>query len=245
MRRFLFTLTFISLAGWSQPAQPQAQPPIVVQVQMPPESIWTALLKLAIPTILAAIVGSGITFYGVWLTNKRNSTENEANRKHQLDIERAKDEIAAEAKSRDNRWAFRKDVYVKLITSAVGLAQLIEVRAGISQLQKSPLHPNNKADQSFLTEQAISSNDRFQTTVQEFVLHTYLARLAVADDVDDAIEAIRGKLDLDFNSPTIQTQAEVAVNALIRLSHLLQAAGRKDLWAITEPVPNAEVALQG
>jgi hypothetical protein len=36
MRRFLLTLTFISSAGWSQPAQPQAQPPIIVQVQMPP-----------------------------------------------------------------------------------------------------------------------------------------------------------------------------------------------------------------
>jgi len=36
MRRFLLALTVISISAWSQPAQQQAQPPIVVKVQMPP-----------------------------------------------------------------------------------------------------------------------------------------------------------------------------------------------------------------
>ena len=36
MRRLLLVLTFLSLVGWSQPAQPQAQPPIVVRVETPP-----------------------------------------------------------------------------------------------------------------------------------------------------------------------------------------------------------------
>jgi hypothetical protein len=37
MRRFLFTLTLLSVPGWSQPsAQQPAQPPIVVKVEMPP-----------------------------------------------------------------------------------------------------------------------------------------------------------------------------------------------------------------
>src|ERR1019366_193506 len=36
-------------------------------------------------------------------------------------VENIKDEIAAQAKSRDNRWAFRKDVYVNLITATSGL----------------------------------------------------------------------------------------------------------------------------
>jgi hypothetical protein len=36
-------------------------------------------------------------------------------------VEGIKDEIATQAKSRDNRWAFRKDVYVNLITATSGL----------------------------------------------------------------------------------------------------------------------------
>ena len=38
MRRVLPALTAICFAGWSQPAQPQAQPPIVVKVEMPQTS---------------------------------------------------------------------------------------------------------------------------------------------------------------------------------------------------------------
>jgi hypothetical protein len=99
MRRFLLVLTVISFAGWSQPAQPQAQPPIVVQVQMPPETLWTTLLKLAIPTLLGAGLGAGLTLYGVRLTNKHNAAENAANRRHQLQVETAKAELAANYRS--------------------------------------------------------------------------------------------------------------------------------------------------
>jgi hypothetical protein len=59
MRRVLLTLFFITSLALSQPAQQQAQTPIVVQVQMPPESILTAILKVAIPAILAGAVGAG------------------------------------------------------------------------------------------------------------------------------------------------------------------------------------------
>jgi hypothetical protein len=114
MRRFLFVLTVLSFPGWSQPAQQPAQPPIVVKVEMPPESIWTSLLKL-IPAILAGGVGGGITLFGVGQTNKRNAAENAANREHQLRLETAKAEIAAKYKSQDNRWEFQKTVYVSLI----------------------------------------------------------------------------------------------------------------------------------
>jgi hypothetical protein len=78
MKRFFLTLMFITSSALSQPAQQQAQPPIVVQVQMPPESIWAAIFKLAIPTVLAAAVGAGITFFGVRQTNKHHATKNAA-----------------------------------------------------------------------------------------------------------------------------------------------------------------------
>src|ERR1017187_7969868 len=115
MRRFFFMLTVLSLPGWSQPAQRPSQPPISVKVEMPPESVWTMLFKVVIPTILGAGLGAGLALYGVRQTNKHNTAENAANREHQLRLEIARDKITAEAKSRDNRWAFRKDIYTGLM----------------------------------------------------------------------------------------------------------------------------------
>src|ERR1035438_4989921 len=103
MRRFWLIITVLSFAGWSQPPQQQAQPPIPVTIEMPPESIWTALLKVVLPTILGAGLGAGITLYGLRQTNKHNATENMANREHQLAVEVAKAEIAAKHRSQDNR----------------------------------------------------------------------------------------------------------------------------------------------
>ena len=117
MRRFFLTFTVISLAGWSQPAQQPAQPPIAVKVEMPPTNPWMRMMELVIP----GIIGAGLALFGVWLTNKNNAATNAANRQHELDVERIKDEIAPQAKSRDNRWEFRKDVYVNLITATSGL----------------------------------------------------------------------------------------------------------------------------
>jgi hypothetical protein len=49
---------------------------------MPPESIWTAILRIAVPAILAGAIGAGIALYGVRLTNAHNAAENAANREH-------------------------------------------------------------------------------------------------------------------------------------------------------------------
>jgi hypothetical protein len=117
MRRFLLTLTVLSVPGWSQPAQQSAQPPIVVKVEMPPTNPWVHLVEIVVP----GIIGAGLALFGVWLTNKNNAATNAANRQHALDIEKIKDQIAAEAKSRDNRWEFRKDVYLNLITATSSL----------------------------------------------------------------------------------------------------------------------------
>ena len=65
MRRILLVLTFMSFAAWSQPAQQQAQPPIPVRIEMPPESVWMVLLKVVLPTVLGVALGSGITLYGM------------------------------------------------------------------------------------------------------------------------------------------------------------------------------------
>ena len=65
MRRVLLVLAVMSFAGWSQPAAQQAQPPIAVRIETPPESILMMLLKVVLPTILGAGLGAGITLYGL------------------------------------------------------------------------------------------------------------------------------------------------------------------------------------
>jgi hypothetical protein len=63
MRRFLLVFTVISFAGWSQPAQPQAQPPIVVKAEMPPtpHRDFIGYLQALGPLIAASVaVGVGL-----------------------------------------------------------------------------------------------------------------------------------------------------------------------------------------
>jgi hypothetical protein len=59
-------LIAIALPGWSQPPQPPAQPPIVVQVQMPPTNFWIHLTELVVP----GIAGGALALCGVLLANK-------------------------------------------------------------------------------------------------------------------------------------------------------------------------------
>jgi hypothetical protein len=54
MRRVMLSLTFITFLAWSQPAQRQAQPPVVVRVELPLADSWTQLGNLA-PGIITAL----------------------------------------------------------------------------------------------------------------------------------------------------------------------------------------------
>jgi hypothetical protein len=104
MRQFLLVFTVITLAGWPQPAQPQAQAPIVVKVDMPQTNPWMHLVELVIPGI---IVGS-IAFFGVWLTNRNQAKTNEHNRTAEL-----------EKLNREHSFALKRDVLIRLTQSLV------------------------------------------------------------------------------------------------------------------------------
>lgn len=218
MRRFLLILTILSVPGWSQPAQQPAQPPIVVKVEMPPESIWTSLLKVAIPTVLGAGLGAGITLYGVWLTNKRNAAENAANRQHQLEVEIARAKIAAKYKSEDNRWEFRKEVYVNLINATDDLL------TGFATL----LRLNAFNDASAFSAEIIPP---FKT----FLRHASLAPLAKADLVPSLVSAaVDAIMRVDDDGQTSSAQVRTLYGHLGALRTSLQEAGRKDLWEAPE-----------
>jgi len=139
------------------------------------------LVELVVP----GIIGAGLALFGVWLTNKYNAATNAANRLHQLDVERIKDEIAAEAKSRDNRWAFRKDVYVKPITSTSNLALRVSALATTtSNIRHRSQEPQPALELSL--NQTLNELLRCQ---QDFFTQACLAPLAMADGITSVVQA--------------------------------------------------------
>jgi|ERR1017187_10321 hypothetical protein len=145
MRRVLLTLFLISVSGWSQAAQQPAQPPIVVQVQMPPANPWMRLVELVVP----GIIGAGLALFGVWLTNKNNATENEANRKHQFEVN-----------SRQKRWEFRKDVYTRLLVCLTGMMQNSLERSRLLNC-RTLIDEKDKATVNSISADLDSNNDSY------------------------------------------------------------------------------------
>jgi hypothetical protein len=220
MRRLFLTLTLLSFPGWSQSAQQPAQPPIVVKVEMPPTNPWVHLVELVVP----GIIGAGLALLGVWLTNKNNAATNAANREHQFQLEIAKDKIAAEAKSRDNRWEFRKDVYVSLIKDTT---DSIRFYANISRM-----NPDAR----------VGELDHFRTITDSFMTHMCHARLAMANEAFVALEKATKDL-LTPPDPSLSDEAlRKKIDAYFDLRNLLSIAGRNQLWGSPEPKAKAEAA---
>jgi len=228
MRRIFLLLTLLSIATWSQqPAQQQAQLPPVVRVEMPqtnPPNPWVRLVELLLP----GIIGGGIAFFGVWLTNRNNARQNDANRQHQLEVEVAKAKIAAEYRSKDNRWEFQKNVYVKLLTS---ITDIILALARINELQ--PLS-SALPDNSDLQKRLEVHRTNLLSASATFSQNASLAPLAVANSVLPVVMTLEKKLprwilsDPD-RAATNQTLADFNV-----ARDALQEAGRKDLWGDSE-----------
>jgi hypothetical protein len=238
MRRFFLILT-ICIAGSSQPAQLQAQPPIPVRIEMPTESILIMLLKVVLPTILGAALGAGITLYGLRQNNKHNAAENKANREHQLQVEIAKAEIAAKYRSQDNRWAFRKDVYVNLITTISGLiGACSDVATNMTRFHqlKQELTPLTDPRMTAVLEGLKTNIDDQIAHGNVFATYVSLSPLAIAEDVVPLVTSTWEKFeDLDLSTPElIAANMPEKQKTLGELLRKLQAAARKDLWGTPE-----------
>ena len=155
-------------------------------------------------------------------------------------VESIKDEIAAQAKSRDNRWEFRKEVYVNLITATSGL---IRAWSGVA---------TNMSEASRLKHEQIPLTDlrmagvikRLNSDIDDQVAHgnvfaTYvsLSPLAIAEDVVPLVTSTWERFkELDLSSPElIAANMPEKQKILGELLRTLQAAGRKDLWGTPEP----------
>ena|SRR5450759_1794136 len=242
--RTLLMLTVISLAGWCQPAQLQAQPQSAAKSEIPPADPWVRLVELAVP----GLVGIAGALIGVLLTNRYNAATNEANRKHQLDVERVKAEIAAKYRSQDTQWAFRKDVYVNLITATSGLIRACSgVATNMSEANRL------KHEQIPLTDLRMAGViKRLNSDIDDYVAHgnvfaTYfsLSPLAIAEDVVPLVKSTWERFrELDLSSPLSSPELIAAnmpeqLKTLGELLRRLQVAGRKDLWGTPEPEAKA------
>lgn len=238
MQRWLFIFTFSSLAGWSQPAQQQAQPPIAVQVQMPPTNPWMHIFELVVP----GIIGAGLALIGVWLTNRNNAATNAANRQHALEVERSKDEIAAQAKSRDNRWEFRKDIYVKLINS---VTDIVSIASKLQHLANSVPSLNAPPTPEFLS-QLKDNTVVLSSAAMQFARYAGLAPLAKADSISRVLQAQVGELTALLRQPlTDPNRLQDFISTFNALKADIQTAGRKELWETPEPELKAQAAKPG
>jgi hypothetical protein len=138
-------------------------------------------------------------------------------------VESIKDEIAAQAKSRDNRWEFQKDLYVNLIKGAVDLMQaFMEFK---TQLHTIPLTPKQQNEWLHTINQKVHS----------FLSYTYLAPLAIANEVLPLL-ASDAKFLQPFTNNESDNQAILndKLGALAHIIATLQAIGHKDLWGMSE-----------
>jgi hypothetical protein len=243
MRRSLLIFTLLSVPCWPQPAAQQpAQPPIVAKVEMPPTNPWVHLVELVVP----GIIGAGLALFGVWVTNKRNAAENAANRENQLRLEIAKDKIAAEAKSRDNRWAFRKDVYSGLIRTICNI--LMDYNEGLAINRVYLEHFNDPQVMADFAHELKDRNPRTRAAANDFFIYSNLSPLAMAswvvEKITEVVPVVNPQSDGDLTSPDYAQTVAVEMKALNSLLNLICEAGRKDLWDTPEAEAKTEAATR-
>jgi hypothetical protein len=187
-----------------------------VHVQTPPPNSWMHVVELVLP----GIIGFAGALIAVWFTQR-----------HQRQLELHKAERAAKYKSQDNRWEFRKDVYVNLLTS---ITDCILVLAQFHDLQMLFPAKSDNPDVAFrkrLTDQRAI----FMSASARFIRYADQAPLAdIAGSVFPIITALDRQLPAFFASePERATSLQIIADFNTARS-ALQDAGRKDLWGTPE-----------
>ena len=158
-------------------------------------------------------------------------------------VETIKDEISAQAKNRDNRWAFRKDVYVNLITTNHDILKILHTFAYAAKLRADP----NAALRQLALKMVEDEQPKLAASLKTFTTYATLAPIATADDVLPLLAAAssQGFQQISFDSPDAAAHIHAQMNVLSDLLKHLQTAGRKDLWGAPEPEARAESTTKG
>jgi len=143
-------------------------------------------------------------------------------------VESIKDEIAAQAKSRDNRWEFQKDVYLSLINDTTAL---IRFYMNILRLN---------------AEERTEHIGEFRAATDALMVHLCHARLAMAVEVFDAVVKTTGDLVGSVDSASLSDDAiGLKIRTYVDLRNQLCIAGRKDLWGTPEAEAKTDEAKAG
>jgi hypothetical protein len=144
-------------------------------------------------------------------------------------VESIKDEIAANRKSQDNRWAFRKEIYVSLINA---ITDLITEQSELQTLAEQ---------QSIDSERLAQCRKATMSCGTEFVRFANLAPLATTDSVQPmVVAAITEMRHFYARTKDEPAQLQIIIDHLFSLRSGLQEAGRKDLWDKPETEAKAE-----
>lgn len=156
-------------------------------------------------------------------------------------VETIKDEIAAQRKSQDNRWEFKKNIYVNLINATSDLIGYFVGQLPTAELNRR-LESVTEEDKAKIVERQTLLAQRFEGFVNEFIRYSNLAPLATADSVVAALAQVESDVfgQIDFASPDCEAKAIEAKLALESLLLKLYASGRRDLWETSEPGAKAE-----
>ena len=153
-------------------------------------------------------------------------------------VEGIQDQIAALAKSRDNRWAFRKDVYVRLLNS---ITDCISVLTQLHDLQTS-FPGNSETPDAEMQEKLEDHRIRFLSASATFIRYANVAPLAVADRVLPVLTVLDKQLPTWFSSHLDRTLSLRIVANFKSARDALLEAGRNDLWDLQEPKARAASA---
>lgn len=141
-------------------------------------------------------------------------------------VEGIQDQIAALAKSRDNRWAFKKNLYVRLLNS---ITDCISVLAELHDLQTS--FPGNLETPDADTQEKLEDHrKRFLAASATFIRYANVAPLAVADKVLPVLMVLDKQLPTWFSSHLDRTVSLRIIGNFKTARDVLLDAGRKDLW---------------
>jgi hypothetical protein len=154
-------------------------------------------------------------------------------------VEGIKDEISAQRKRHDNRWEFRKDVYVNLVSAITALTR---VQNGLSICARMHSH----LDGGTIVENAQRLVDQETVAVDNFAKYVNLAPLAVADYVQATLQHVKPQLGgIDIRHPDAERRYREAVAGLDTLLITLQQAARRDLWGTPEHKESIQAAQSG
>jgi hypothetical protein len=199
MRHSFLILTVLSVAARSQPAPQPAQPPIVVQVQMPPTNppnFWTHGIDLAVPGFIGALSA----LIAVWLTSKNSAKTNSENRKHEL-----------EKLNREHSFTLKRDVLLRLTMSLVQTHSALEKYENAVDCVGYVEQNGSEADLKSAKEVVPTCRSEYWRTRTEFQQSTASASLAISDELWKSAQAVSALIDEGYRLVATRQDSSRAV----------------------------------